>query len=1458
MSKNINKVDRFRRETKNIWFPNQREPFSDDPKFKKYWARERYRCINGFYIADGQVYIPGLLYWHTVYWNIELDLKIKNPITGKEDIFKGPGVPKFRDIEWEISNEIFECMTDKEFYALVGSRGFGKMLRNSEPVITEEGEKPIGDCKVGDKIYGRDGKLTSILGVYPQGLKQLYRMTLLDGRTIDSGEEHLWGVYEGKNYKVLSTKELMDKKLSYKYKKSGNTYKFYLPEIKPVEYSEKEFKIHPYIIGALIGNGKISKSSLNIASEDLEVIEKFKRLLPDYNLKLDSGKNNTNRNISYYISYKGSDKYLIDKRGANPLKRELINLNLNKTCKEKRIPEIYQRGSVEQRMELLRGLMDTDGSINTEGSIEYTTVNKGLAEDVLYLCRSLGIKCQLGEDNRIGRISKLPQGSIHTTKNIYYRVFIRTSLPIFSLSRKLSRIKNRKRTNNVAIKSIEKIDMDYATCIMVDNEDKLFLSKDYIPTHNSMWLSSIQGWGYSLFDNVELLNTGGNHKDIAKLSEKIEFGLSRLHPSFHKQRIKSNWKEEVRAGYIDMKTGLQKGSDSRILARNYRDGNNTMATNGTRPKYQTIDEIGKIPNLKACMFDSNPSWMADGGVFSFVFLAGCVCAGTKVYTNDGRVVNIEDLKQEDGIIGFDGKKSAKQIINWFKPPAKKPCYRITTDNNTVIECSDDHPLLITKRKHYKYLPNKQKIKKVFYQEAKHIQINDQVITVNEVNVFGDHFEKDARLLGLMIGDGNYSLNSTPTLSVSEKEIFDFIKPFSNGSSNNYTISNNREYKQVYISYIKDKLIDNKMYGQVKENKRLPYNIHTYNRESLCELLGGYFDADGNVYYNEKKNIVRVVLTSVVYELLEEVKYQLLKLGIHSSIIKEKRNTKPSEEFKGQKDYIYRLYISQQQDLLLFKNNIKLLVKEKADKLNLIKESKYKKFNGLFEINPLNNKEGYFNRGEKDNNILENLRYETVKSVEYIGEKEVYNLNCSINHNYISNSLITRQTGGDMEVGKDAGEIFNDPKTYNIKKFLHPTTNKHIGKFMPATKARNEYKEEWTLYKYLTEKFPEKYGNLQPHKDLEVIIMVSNEEKCLKEFVEPRREIALNSGDTNAIIKEKAYYPITPEECFLTLNSNDYPVEGLKQHEIFLQQSFFKPRKVELFFGPDGKVQWKDCNRLPVTDFPVKPHSDKTGVVEILEPPVADAPAYLYVAGIDPYKTSETEYSNSVGSVYIWKRKTDDMTEVFQDMPVAWYHGRPKDIKEWQENVRMLLHLYNASAMCESNDENFIIYMQERNEEYMLARGQSYLKELNPNSKFKGAYGLPATAATINHWNNSSVRWTKELISKEVKGKDLKNQEVKLLMGYTKILDRMLIKELINFSKKEGNFDRQRAFSIACAYAKQLDANMGSVGEVDSYSESEKREIYKSPQTPFILNSYKKNLSKGNYVSSSPFSLGRIK
>lgn len=429
------------------------------------------------------------------------------------------------------------------------------------------------------------------------------------------------------------------------------------------------------------------------------------------------------------------------------------------------------------------------------------------------------------------------------------------------------------------------------------------------------------------------------------------------------------------------------------------------------------------------------------------------------------------------------------------------------------------------------------------------------------------------------------------------------------------------------------------------------------------------------------------------------------------------------------------------------------------------------------------------------------------------------------------------TGGDMEKGADAAKIFRDPETYNILDFDDVWEGSgRIGKFVPVTKALNQYKEPWSLYRYLTEI---RKMDIQYHTDLDMVIMVSNEARVIEEYVNPRREKAKKSTTAKELIKEKAYYPLTPSESFLVISANDFPSEACKDQQRWLDSSDFRPLRIELYTDLMGKIQVKDSNKHPVTDFPVKSDSDKEGVIEMVERPIDNPPMGLYVAGIDPYKVSESDWSDSLGSVVVFKRMTSNMGEPFQYMPVCWYTGRPKSIHTWYENVRLILEWYNGIAMVENADYGFIQYMIEKNKTLHLAEGQTFLREISPNSQHKGQYGLPPTTPMINHWNNSAVTYCKEEFTKVY---DNDGKPIETRLGVTRILDRMLLEEMVKFNKDpKFNADRVRAFGIAIAYAKQLDALMPRM-----QIEREWKEPTKIIRSPFALTS---GIQRQN---SSPF------
>jgi hypothetical protein len=127
-SKSLDKL-KYTRDTKNIWFPDQREPLYDPENsaslevFKSYWRKEKERCLRGFHLADGKVYISGWLYWHTVYWKIKMKVKLPNGRT-VPDI----RTPKLRDIDWEAATNFEKAWDEGKFIELVGARGFGKTV----------------------------------------------------------------------------------------------------------------------------------------------------------------------------------------------------------------------------------------------------------------------------------------------------------------------------------------------------------------------------------------------------------------------------------------------------------------------------------------------------------------------------------------------------------------------------------------------------------------------------------------------------------------------------------------------------------------------------------------------------------------------------------------------------------------------------------------------------------------------------------------------------------------------------------------------------------------------------------------------------------------------------------------------------------------------------------------------------------------------------------------------------------------------------------------------------------------------------------------------------------------------------------------------------------------------------------------------------------------------------------
>ena len=410
-------------------------------------------------------------------------------------------------------SKFFLDMFESSVSFLSGNAGSGKCLTNSTMIPTPNGFVRNGDLKVGSYVFDRLGNKTKILGVYPQGMKKVFKVILSDGREVLCNDEHIWTTFTSRgNFKDRTVREMLDLGLfatDDRPRKDGTkrrTSKFSIPANECVDYEEKELGLDPYLLGALIANGYLRGRTIEFSSADEFTINKIAKKL--------------NSDLVDYASSNYTWKFR-DGKGIVKTK-DIVPESLMVTSKYKHIPREYLESSKEQRLELLKGLMDNDGSISVAPryNCSYSTISPQLRDDVLELVRSLGYKATVSIDDRVGT---------KHYKNISYEIHI--LIPnsekhnLFSLPRKLERVKEaqllkekNRRYDRVEISDI--IDMGYEeemTCIMVDNDEHLYLCNDFVVTHNTtsqkLMLQYAKETGQSI---VFLAPTGRARKKLAE------------------------------------------------------------------------------------------------------------------------------------------------------------------------------------------------------------------------------------------------------------------------------------------------------------------------------------------------------------------------------------------------------------------------------------------------------------------------------------------------------------------------------------------------------------------------------------------------------------------------------------------------------------------------------------------------------------------------------------------------------------------------------------------------------------------------------------------------------------------------------------------------------------------------------------------------------------------------------
>ncbi|WP_282693986.1 helicase-related protein [Streptomyces sp. CC208A] len=372
------------------------------------------------------------------------------------------------DGQQKVSKEIFDDLaTDHPMHRLLqGEVGSGKAQPLDSSVLTPGGFRRMGDVRAGDEVIVPSGEIALVDGVFPQGERETWRLVLSDDTTVECDDEHLWivgtscGWHRGQTPKVMTTREIRDDLV-----KANGTSKWYVPPATPVDLGgDAALPLDPYLLGVLLGDGSF-RHNLRLSTIDREIHDAVATAVaPDCRLVPVAGSA-----CDYTIQ-------LTHRTGGarNPVIQALRDLGLwGASSHGKFVPDEFKNTSIKNRLALLQGLLDTDGTIQKTGmSVSLASVSPRLAEDVAWLVRSLG-----------GRARVLPKKDA-----LNVSVGLPDEYAPFRLSRKAVRVRPRPKYNTFrrAIRAVEYVGRKPVQCISVAHPDHAYVTDHFTVTHNTM------------------------------------------------------------------------------------------------------------------------------------------------------------------------------------------------------------------------------------------------------------------------------------------------------------------------------------------------------------------------------------------------------------------------------------------------------------------------------------------------------------------------------------------------------------------------------------------------------------------------------------------------------------------------------------------------------------------------------------------------------------------------------------------------------------------------------------------------------------------------------------------------------------------------------------------------------------------------------------------------------------
>lgn len=442
-----------------------------DDDVKQFFKEEAYKVKYG--VTINGTFIPPWLYWHVNFFPVFQDLPNGERV---------PAISRLRDNEWFFAEMYQRARQEKKGLGMFGTRRFGKALLDSELIYTPYGPKKIGFADIGDIIYGDDGKLTTVVGVYPQGFVDMYKVTFEDGRSIVCCGQHQWKVKYHGDYKVMSTMGIIH----------SDFHKMTIDIGEAVDFPERRWLMSPQLLGSLT-------ASFLCGSTD--------RIFELSNKEMDD------------IIY------------SSKKQKELF---------------------ISSFMKIACGISTGDDRFKVVYKSEY------IISFVRRIFWSMGYYCVMDGDDMY-----------------------------------ISKTHNRLRIS----------DIDYygkykATCIEVDNKSHLFLTTNFVVSHNTTIMSSLLQMNATMTIGLSHSVVGFSDSDLSNIGEYCEYGLDHVHPFFRINRTKTDWSSGVTLGKR-MSNGVRDVHAIISIANiNMGRKTSTQKTAGLTPATAIFDEVGKGPIKK--------------------------------------------------------------------------------------------------------------------------------------------------------------------------------------------------------------------------------------------------------------------------------------------------------------------------------------------------------------------------------------------------------------------------------------------------------------------------------------------------------------------------------------------------------------------------------------------------------------------------------------------------------------------------------------------------------------------------------------------------------------------------------------------------------------------------------------------------------------------------------------------